>query len=224
MSSYLELVQQLHRDCGAAGTEPAAVTGLTGEAKRLANWIKRADEYVQLKWVNWKFLRMTYSVATVASTATAAKPTGLKYWDFQTFKIIEPGETDKNLFNAIEYDKAKVDILDTSEDIPSQKVRVAFYRLGDVVFELLEPTAEDGPVGKFLAKRGPGLHHVSLWTDDTAAALAACRSAGVPAIDAKTRPGAEGHEVAFLHPKAAGGVLIEISGPSTDKGPRPPAS
>ena len=118
MSTYLELLQQLHRDAGAAGTEPAAVTSLTGEAKRLADWVKQADNYVQLKWVNWKFLRATYSAATVASTATAAKPATLKYWDFQTFKIIEPGETDKNLFSAVEYDKVKSDILDTSESIP----------------------------------------------------------------------------------------------------------
>jgi hypothetical protein len=118
MSTFLELVQQLHRDCGAAGTEPSAVTGLTGEAKRLANWIIQADNYIQLKWVNWKFLRSTYSTPTVASTATAAKPAGLKYWDFKTFKIIEPGETDKNPLPAIEYDKVKADILDTSEDIP----------------------------------------------------------------------------------------------------------
>ena len=118
MSNYLELVQQLHRDAGAAGAEPVAVTGLTGEAKRLANWIIQADNYVQLKWVNWKFLRNSYSVATVASTATAAKPSGIRYWDFKTFKIIEPGETDKNLFTAIEYDKIKGDILDTTEDIP----------------------------------------------------------------------------------------------------------
>lgn len=118
MATFLILLQQLHRDCGAAGTEPQAVTSLTGEAKRLANWIIQADNYIQLKWVNWKFLRSEYSEDTVASNPTAAKPAGLKYWDFKTFKIIEPGETDKNLFNAIEYDKIKADILDTSEDIP----------------------------------------------------------------------------------------------------------
>ncbi len=118
MSTYLELLQQLHRDVGAAGTEPANVTGLTGEVKRLASYVKQADNYVQLKWVNWKYLRAEYSEDTAASTATAAKPTGIRYWDFKTFKIIEPGETDKNPFNAIEYDKIKADILDTSEDIP----------------------------------------------------------------------------------------------------------
>ena len=118
MSTYLELTAQLHRDCGAAGTEPTAVTGLTGEAKRLANWIIQADNYVQLKYVNWKFLRALYSTATVASTATLAKPATLKYWDFKTFTIIEPGETDKNPLEAIEYDKIKREILDVTEGQP----------------------------------------------------------------------------------------------------------
>ena len=118
MSTYLQLLQQLHRDAGAAGTEPTAVTGLTGEAKRLAQFIIHADEYVQLKYVNWKFLRQTYSAATVASTATAAKPAALKYWDFNTFTIIDTGATDKNPIAAVEYDKIKRDILDTTEGIP----------------------------------------------------------------------------------------------------------
>ena len=118
MSTYLELVDDLHYLVGAAGVAPAAVTGLTGEARRLALWIRDADSLVQKKWVNWKFLRNVYSVATVASTATAAKPAGLSYWDFKTFTLIEPGETDKNPLEAIEYDKIKRDILDTTEDIP----------------------------------------------------------------------------------------------------------
>ena len=118
MSTYLQLTQQLHRDCGAAGTEPAGVTGLTGEANRFANWIKRADEYIQLKYVNWKFLRQVYATATVASQATLAKPVNLKYWDFQTFTIILPGETDLNPFESIEYDKVKSDILDTDLGVP----------------------------------------------------------------------------------------------------------
>lgn len=118
MSSYLILLQQLHRDVGAAGTEPAGVTGLTGEAKRLANWVIQADNYVQLKYVNWKFLRKTYSAATSVGTSTAAKPAKLRYWDFKTFTMIEPGETDKNPFESIEYDKVKRDILDTNQDTP----------------------------------------------------------------------------------------------------------
>lgn len=122
MSTFLQLVQQLHRDCGAAGAEPTAVTSQTGEAKRMVNWIIQADNYVQLKYVNWKFLRNVYSAATVASTATAAKPTGLRYWDFQTFTIIDTGATEKNPLDAIEYDKIKREILDTSEGTPSRAI------------------------------------------------------------------------------------------------------
>jgi hypothetical protein len=122
MSTYLELVQQLHDEVGAAGTSPQAVTGVTGEAARLVNWIRRADSLIQLKYVNWKFLRQQYSVATVASTATAAKPATLRYWDFKTFKIILPGETDKNPFGAVEYDKVKSSILDTTENTPFRAI------------------------------------------------------------------------------------------------------
>lgn len=122
MSSYIELVQQLHRDCGAAGAEPAGVTGLTGEAKRLADWIKRADEYVQLKYVNWKFLRSEFSFATTASVANLSKPASLRYWDFKTFKIILPGETDKNPFEAVEYDSIKRSVIDVTEGTPGRAI------------------------------------------------------------------------------------------------------
>lgn len=118
MSTYLELVQQLHRDCGASGTEPTGVTGLTGEAKRLANWVKRADEYVQLKWVKWKFLRGEFSSATTASVATLANPNNLKSWDFKTFKMILPGKTDLNPLSVVEYHAIRSEILDTSEGVP----------------------------------------------------------------------------------------------------------
>jgi hypothetical protein len=118
MSTYLELVDDLHYSVGAAGTAPAAVTGLTGEARRLALWIQQADDYVQSLWVNWKYLRQEYSTPTISGIATAAAPANLKYWDYKTFRIILPGETDKNPFQASEYDKAKMDILDTDPDVP----------------------------------------------------------------------------------------------------------
>ena len=124
MSTYLKLVQDLHAEVGAAGVAPTTVVSQTGEALRLVNWVRRADQYVQLKWVNWKFLRQTFTTAntTTASVATLAKPANLKSWDFKTFTIIEPGETDKNPLGSIEYDKIKREILDTSEDIPSRVI------------------------------------------------------------------------------------------------------
>lgn len=105
-----------------------------------------------------------------------------------------------------------------TEEVEAQKVRVAFYRLGGVLFELLEATSPDGPVGRFLAKRGPGLHHVSLEVADVSAAISAWKAAGIPLVDERPRAGAEGRTVAFLHPKAAGGVLIEVVSPNPTDG------
>ena len=117
MSTYLELLQDLHREVGAAGTSPQGVTGLSGEAERLAGWIRSADNFVQLKYVNWKFLtnKFTTGNTTTQGDATMAKPTGLRYWDWKSFTIIEPGGTEKYPISAVEYDKVKRDILDTTE-------------------------------------------------------------------------------------------------------------
>ena len=122
MSSYLELVQDLHEEVGAAGIEPQGVTGLSGEASRLANWIKRADEYVQLKYVNWKFLRTLFTVSntTQQGIPTLSAPAGIRYWDRKTFRIIYPGETEKYPIHVDEYDTVKTDILDTEEGVPDR--------------------------------------------------------------------------------------------------------
>lgn len=89
-------------------------------------------------------------------------------------------------------------------------LRVVFVHAGPVTFELLEPRNDAHTVAKFIATRGPGLHHVSLAVDDLPAALARCSDAGVRLIDAQPRAGAHGSQVAFLHPKSMGSVLIEL--------------
>jgi methylmalonyl-CoA epimerase len=89
-------------------------------------------------------------------------------------------------------------------------LRVVFVRLGPVTFELLEPRRADHTVAKFLDARGPGLHHVSFEVADLGEALERCRAAGVKPIDEVPRPGAHGTQVAFLHPKSLGGVLVEL--------------
>lgn len=100
------------------------------------------------------------------------------------------------------------------EDVPGQKVRVAF--LGDgsggCEVELLEPLGEDGAVGRFLASRGPGMHHLAFRSPDVGAAMEALRRAGTPAMEDRPRPGARGHSVCFVHPRHAGGVLLELVG------------
>jgi methylmalonyl-CoA/ethylmalonyl-CoA epimerase len=87
---------------------------------------------------------------------------------------------------------------------------VTFLDVDNGYLELLEPRTDEGPVAGHLDARGTGLHHVALATEDVAAALDAARAAGVETVDDSPRPGAWGHEVAFLHPDSTGGVLVEL--------------
>lgn len=90
------------------------------------------------------------------------------------------------------------------------RLRVVFIHLGPVTIELLEPRSPEHTVAKFLDTRGPGLHHVSLEVRDIVAQLAAAKAAGARLIDEAPRPGAHGTQVAFMHPKSFGGVLVEL--------------
>ena len=94
--------------------------------------------------------------------------------------------------------------------VPEQKVRVAILENG---VELLEPTSPDSPVAKFIEKRGEGLHHITLQTGNLADRLSALKAAGVNLIDEKPRSGASGAGIAFIHPKSAHGVLVELCEP-----------
>jgi methylmalonyl-CoA/ethylmalonyl-CoA epimerase len=93
----------------------------------------------------------------------------------------------------------------------SDGARIAGFAAGDSLVELLEAERPDSPIGKFVAKRGPGIHHVCFAVDDLDAALERCRRAGIRLIDERPRLGAEGKRIAFLHPAATGGVLVELS-------------
>jgi methylmalonyl-CoA/ethylmalonyl-CoA epimerase len=110
------------------------------------------------------------------------------------------------------------------EEVPSQKVRVAFYRLGPesapVRLELLEPMAEDSPISSFLEKRGEGVHHVAYTVSDIEARLRELGEAGIRRIDETPRPGAHDMRIAFLHPRSTGGVLTELCEPAeSSEGP-----
>ena len=100
------------------------------------------------------------------------------------------------------------------EDVPSQKVRVAFFLAGDVRIELLEPTAEDSPVAKFLDKRGEGLHHVAYTVEDLQARIDELKASGLRMIDENPRVGSHHMQIAFVHPKSSFGVLTELCEPS----------
>ena len=89
--------------------------------------------------------------------------------------------------------------------------RIAGLVAGESLVELLEADSPDSPIGKFVARRGPGIHHICFAVDDLDATLARCRDAGVRLIDETPRIGAEGKRIAFLHPSATGGVLVELS-------------
>ncbi|MGH7592734.1 MAG: methylmalonyl-CoA epimerase [Gemmatimonadales bacterium] len=89
--------------------------------------------------------------------------------------------------------------------------RIVHVELGDSEVELLEPLTPDSPIGRFLAKRGPGLHHICYRVGDLDAALDACRHAGYQLIDGTPRVGAGGHRIAFVHPRSTQGTLIELT-------------
>ncbi|MDT7540380.1 MAG: methylmalonyl-CoA/ethylmalonyl-CoA epimerase [Acidobacteriota bacterium] len=97
-----------------------------------------------------------------------------------------------------------------TEEVAEQGVRVAMLPLGEPRVELLEPTRADSPVAKFIEKRGAGIHHVAVRVEDIRAALARLKSNGARLIDEEPRAGADNCLIAFVHPSAAGGVLLEL--------------
>lgn len=97
-----------------------------------------------------------------------------------------------------------------TEIVEDQKVRVAMLPIGESRIELLEPTSEDSPISKFLEKRGGGIHHIAVEVDDIEAALLRLKSQGMRLIDESPRIGAQGCLVAFVHPSASNGVLLEL--------------
>ena len=100
--------------------------------------------------------------------------------------------------------------IEAPEDVASQRVRAHFIPAGGAALELLEATAEDSPIAKYVAKRGPGLHHITLRVDDIRETLAQLKEKGVRLIDESPREGAHGSLVAFIHPASAHGVLVEL--------------
>ena len=96
------------------------------------------------------------------------------------------------------------------EEVADQKVKTAFFKIGQTKIELLEPTSDESTIAKFIEKRGEGIHHIAFATDGVADALAEVEGKGVRLIDKAPRKGAEGLNIAFLHPKSTGGVLTEL--------------
>ena len=96
------------------------------------------------------------------------------------------------------------------EEVVNQKVKTAFFLVGNTKIELLESTSPDGPIGKFIAKKGQGIHHIAFAVNNATEALKLAEERGVTLIDKKSRKGAEGLNIGFLHPKSTLGVLTEL--------------
>jgi methylmalonyl-CoA/ethylmalonyl-CoA epimerase len=99
------------------------------------------------------------------------------------------------------------------ETVEGEGVNIASFKVGDAIIELTESSREDSAIAKFIAKRGEGIHHIALETDDVASELARLKAEGIQLIDDTPKPGAHDMQIAFLHPKSTSGVLVELCQP-----------
>ncbi|MGZ4820095.1 MAG: methylmalonyl-CoA epimerase [Terriglobales bacterium] len=126
------------------------------------------------------------------------------------FEIDHLGIVVKSLAQAkLFYEKLGMTVM-PEETVPQEKVRLAMVPIGESRIELLEPLSDDSPIARFLAKRGEGLHHVSLRVDDLASTVENLKKSGVRLINEQIQVGAGGHLYVFVHPSSAGGVLLEL--------------
>jgi len=117
----------------------------------------------------------------------------------------------KNIENAKKYYEGVLGLKCYAvEEVADQKVKTAFFKIGQTKIELLEPMSDDSPVAKFIEKRGEGIHHIAFATPDVNKALTEVEEKGIRLIDKKSRAGAEGLQIGFLHPKSTIGVLTEL--------------
>ncbi|NTW05324.1 MAG: methylmalonyl-CoA epimerase [Peptococcaceae bacterium] len=128
-----------------------------------------------------------------------------------TIKIDHIGIAVKSIADALAFYQDTLGIkLSKIEEVSEQKVRVAFLPVGDIKIELLESTSEDGPVARFIEKNGEGVQHVAFQVENIEETLKELKKSGVRLIDEMPRIGANGSKIAFIHPKASFGTLIEI--------------
>ena len=163
MSTFLELVQELHREVGAAGSAPSAVTSQTGEARRLVGWVKKANFDVQDMWANWKFLRSTDERTLTPTDNTLAAPSDFNsgMWDLDTFKIIRAGDTLEEPLLGLEYEDVKTEDLDTS---PGTPWRAVVMPDGSLRFEGTPDTADTFKADYY---RGPDIEELAGNADES---------------------------------------------------------
>lgn len=130
----------------------------------------------------------------------------------KTLKVDHIGIAVKNLDETLKFYEEVLGLTCTGiEEVDEQKVRVAFLPVGDSEVELLESTDEEGPIAKFIEKKGEGIQHIAFRVDNIEEAIENMKEKGVRMIDEKPRYGAGGAKIAFCHPKSTGGVLVELS-------------
>ncbi|PIQ28405.1 methylmalonyl-CoA epimerase [bacterium (Candidatus Blackallbacteria) CG17_big_fil_post_rev_8_21_14_2_50_48_46] len=130
----------------------------------------------------------------------------------QGFRLDHIGVAVKSLEQALPFWQSLMGLeVLKSEEVPTEKVKVAFLNTGECHLELLEPTSDESPIAKALEKRGPGIHHVCLKVQGLPELLEKLEAAGVQLIDKVPKPGANHKRIAFVHPKATGGILLELS-------------
>ncbi|MBU5257270.1 methylmalonyl-CoA epimerase [Tissierella praeacuta] len=126
-------------------------------------------------------------------------------------KVDHIGIAVKNLNETLRFYEDILGMKSVNEEVvEEQKVKVAFLPIGDTEVELLESTEEDGPIAKFIEKKGEGIQHIAYRVDDIEKAIEEMKEKGIKMIDEKPRYGAGGAKIAFLHPKSTFGVLIEL--------------
>ncbi len=124
----------------------------------------------------------------------------------------------KNLEDSIKYYEGVLGLKCYSiEEVTDQKVKTAFFKIGHTKIELLESTSPEGPIGKFIEKKGEGIHHIAFNVKGIQSALDEAKEKGIKLIDEKPRTGAEGLSIAFLHPKSTNGVLTELCEDTSSK-------
>lgn len=124
----------------------------------------------------------------------------------------------KNLEESIKYYEGVLGLKCYSiEEVAEQKVKTAFFKVGQTKIELLESTDPEGPIGKYIEKKGEGIHHIAFHVNDLQSALDEANEKGIRLIDEKPRGGAEGLDIGFLHPKSTNGVLTEFCEDKTKK-------
>ncbi len=131
---------------------------------------------------------------------------------FKVMRIDHIGIAVKDLASAKSFYQDVLGLADNGEEVvEDQKVRVSFFPVGDSELELLESTSPDGPIAKAIERSGEGIQHMALRVDNIEAAIAELKAKGVRMIDEKSRYGAGKASIAFVHPKATGGILLELS-------------